>query len=82
MPASIYGMQSPVIVEDLEQQLHFTLRPVKPNQEFVSHLQQRLTSPPAMTVEREYRILGLLLVAASLFSGLLMVLLMRKLRTE
>jgi hypothetical protein len=72
---------SPEVVENLEQQLLFSLRPVQPSQEFVSHLQHRLTSPPAMTVEREYRALGLLMIAGALFSGLLIILFMRKLRS-
>jgi hypothetical protein len=80
MSATSFKTPSPAIVEDLEKQLLFSLRPVQPSQEFVNHLQHRLTSPPAMTVEREYRVLGLLLIAASLFSGLMMVLLMRRLR--
>lgn len=76
-----YKTPSPEVVENLEQQLFFSLRPVQPSQEFVSHLQQRLTSPPAMTVEREYRALGLLMIAGSLFTGLLIILFMRKLRS-
>lgn len=80
MSAMSYRSSSPMVVEDLEQQLLFSLRPVQPSKEFVSHLQQRLTTPPAMTVEREYKILGLLMVATSLFTGLLLVLLMRRLR--
>jgi hypothetical protein len=80
MSTTSYRSSSPFVVEDLEQQLLFSLRPVQPSQEFVNHLQQRLTSPPAMTVDREYKILGMLLVAVSLFSGLMLVLLMRRLR--
>ena len=68
------------MVDTLEQQLFYSLRPVKPSPDFVNHLQHRLTSPPVMTVDREYKVFGLLLVATSLLTGLLMVLLMRKLR--
>lgn len=81
MSATSYRTPMPDLVNDLEQQLKFSLRPVQPNPEFVNHLQRRLTSPPSMTVEREYKIFGLLLVAASLFTGALMVLLMRHLRS-
>ena len=80
MSAVSYRNSSQIVVDDLEQQLLFSLRPVQPSQEFVSHLQHRLTSPPAMTVDREYKILGMLLIAVSLFSGLLLVLMMRRLR--
>jgi hypothetical protein len=68
-------------VNDLEQQLMFSLRPVQPSPEFVNHLQHRLTSPPSMTVEREYKIFGMLMIAASLFTGAMLVLLLRHLRS-
>lgn len=81
MSAITYREQTPYFVDDLEQQLKFSLRPVQPNPEFVNHLQHRLTSSPEMTVEREHKILGLLLVATSLFTGLILVLIMRHLRS-
>ncbi|HEX9017770.1 MAG TPA: hypothetical protein VF806_01200 [Anaerolineaceae bacterium] len=67
--------------ETLETQLKHSLRPVKPNQEFVDHLQNRLKSPSTTILEhREGAALGLLLVAFSLASGVLLVFLMRRLR--
>jgi hypothetical protein len=72
---------SPEAVEDLESQLKRSLRRVEPREEFVDHLYGRLTSPPAMTVERRTNTaFGLLLVAFSLVSGFLVVWLMRQLR--
>lgn len=81
MSAVSYRPVSSQFVDDLEQQLKFSLRPVQPSPEFVNHLQHRLTSPPEMTVEREHKILGLLLVATSLFTGLIFIFLMRYLRS-
>jgi hypothetical protein len=69
------------VVEDLEQQLKQSLRKVEPNPEFVNHLQDRLTNPVQLSVERRQSIgCGLLLVAASFMAGLLVLLLVRQLR--
>lgn len=73
--------QSPEAVENLENQLKRSLRPVAPREEFVGHLHDRLTSPPEMTVERRtHTAMGFLLVAFSLLSGVFVVWLMRQLR--
>ncbi|MBE0696137.1 MAG: hypothetical protein IH586_04370 [Anaerolineaceae bacterium] len=72
---------SPVVVEDLELQLKQSLRKVEPNPEFVNHLQDRLTNPTQMSVERRQSIgFGLLLIAGSIMSGMLLLLLVRLLR--
>ncbi len=65
----------------LENQLKHSLRPVQPNPEFVGHLHTRLTSPPAMTIERRQNAaLSLLLLAFSLMSGVFLVWLLRQFR--
>jgi hypothetical protein len=71
MPAAVY---SPAAVESLEQQLRLTLRPIQPDKQFVDHLHTRLTTSPAMTLERRSSTaLGLLLIAFSLMTGVLIV---------
>ena len=72
---------SPAAVENLENQLKRSLRRVEPREEFVDHLHDRLTTPPAMTVERRTNTaVGLLVVAFSLLSGAFVVWLMRQFR--
>ncbi len=81
MPAAAYA-SSPDAVNNLENQLKLSLRPVQPNPEFAGHLHSRLTTPVLMTLERrENAALGLLVVAFALLSGLLLVWLVRHLRT-
>lgn len=65
----------------LEDQLKRSLRRVQPNPDFVGHLHTRLTTPPAMTIERRQdAALGLMLLALSLLSGLFLVWLLGQLR--
>jgi hypothetical protein len=72
---------SPIVVEALEQQLKQSLRKVEPNPEFVNHLQNRLTNPTQLSVERRQSIgCGLLLIAGSFMSGVLLLLLIRQFR--
>jgi hypothetical protein len=72
---------SPNAVDDLEQQLKLSLKKVEPNPAFVDHLQIRLTNPVQLSVERRQSIgLGLLLIAGSFMSGIVLLLLMRQLR--
>jgi len=74
---------TPEMVEDLEQQLKLSLRPVKPDQEFVSSLQTRLSNPVRMTVERrETWAFSMLLIAGSMLSGVFLIWLLRQLRTS
>lgn len=71
----------PETVEGLEAELRRSLRPVKPNEEFVMHLQTRLVEPVTMTVERRSAAgLSLLLLAFSLLSGVLVIWGMRRMR--
>ncbi len=65
----------------LEDQLKRSLRRVQPDPDFVGHLHTRLTTPPAMIIERRQdAALGLILLALSLLSGLFLVWLLRQLR--
>lgn len=70
-------------VESLENQLKLSLRPVRPNPDFVDHLHDRLTTPVSTTLEhRQNAAFSLLLVACSLVSGIFVVWLMHHLREE
>jgi hypothetical protein len=72
---------SPEMVENLEHQLLNSLRPIQPDQQFVEHLHDRLTTTPTISLEqRGHAAFGLLLVAFSLLSGVLLIWLMRLLR--
>jgi hypothetical protein len=68
-------------VESLEDQLKQSLRPVKPDQDFVDHLHTRLKTPSTMILERRQNAaMGLLLVSSSLFIGIILVWLLRQWR--
>jgi hypothetical protein len=78
MRASI--VNSTDLVEKLEQQLMESLKPVQPRTEFVDRLHTRLTTPQTILLERrESAAFGLLLVAASLLTGVLLIWLRRHL---
>ena len=71
---------SPELVAALEQQLSVSLRPVRPRSDFVDHLHTRLTTQPAMVVERRQNVaVGMLLVAFSLLSGVILIFSLRRL---
>ena len=73
---------SPIVVEDLEQQLKQSLRKVEPNPDFITHLQDRLTDPSLPSVEKRQSLgRGLLLLVVSFLSGILLLWLMRQFRT-
>jgi hypothetical protein len=73
---------SSLYVDDLENQLKQSLRKVEPNQDFVDHLHNRLTNPSNLSIERRQSYgLGLFLVAISLLGGVLLVSLLRILRS-
>lgn len=68
-------------VDEIEQQLKLSLRPVQPDREFVDHLYTRLTSPSITVLERrESLAFSLLLAAAALLLGVVLIVLMRLLR--
>jgi hypothetical protein len=81
MSAAYALANSPDAENNLENQLKRSLRPVKPNPEFVGHLQNRLTTPVTMTIERRQNAaLGLFLIAISLMSGVFLIWLLRQFR--
>ncbi len=79
--AGALRVHDPVEVKDLEFQLKASLRPVRPNPDFIDHLHTRLTSSPAMTVERRNTALSMLLVALSLLSGVFLLWWMHRIRS-
>jgi hypothetical protein len=67
--------------DDLEQQLQQRLNPVRPDPEFVSHLHYRLVNPEDITLEKRTQFSMLLVViAGGLFTGALLLWLLRHLR--
>lgn len=69
-------------VENLENQLRLSLHPVKPDPNFVDHLNERLVLPVDTTLEyRQTAAISLLLIAFSLVSGILIIWAIRHLRT-
>lgn len=69
------------MVDDLEQQLKLSLRPVHPDQEFVTTLQTRLSNPVTMQVEPSQPVaFAMLMIAFSMFTGAFLILLLRQLR--
>lgn len=69
------------LVDEIEQQLKQSLTRVQPDQEFVNHLHRRLKHPSQLSVEKRQSLgLGLLLITASLFSGIAFVFLLRLFR--
>lgn len=72
---------SSLLVDDIEQQLRQSLTRVQPDQEFVDHLHSRLKNPSQLSIEQRLSLgRGLLLVAGSLVSGILLLFLLRQLR--
>ncbi len=63
----------------LEDRLKTSLRQVEPDPRFVSGLQRRLTTPPAITIERRSRLSALLVVNLGLAGGVLVFWLLRRL---
>lgn len=61
------------IPEQLEYQLHSFLGPVQPNPEFVRRLRSRLTSEPAVILERRNTMAALVVAGLGLFGGALVV---------
>jgi hypothetical protein len=73
--------RSPEIEAILENQLKHSLRRIEPDPAFVGHLHNRLLTPAEMTIERRHNTaLGLLVLAFSLVSSILIIWLLRQLR--
>lgn len=70
-------------VERLESQLQRSLRPVQPDPRFVGHLQNRLSEPALLVIERRHNTaLSMMLLAASLLGGFALIWLLRQNRRE
>jgi hypothetical protein len=65
-------------VDDIELDLQAYLRPVRPNPEFVRRLKLRLKSPPTVVLEKSTSAVGLILIAAGLLTGVLVVIFGRR----
>lgn len=71
-----------LLVERLENQLQRSLRPVQPDPIFIGHLHNRLQSPSDLIIERRQNTaLGMILLAASLLSGFVLIFLLRQNRS-
>ncbi len=64
----------------LEQHLSTTLNTVEPRTEFVLGLQSRLTSPVTVVLENPTQSSAFLVVGMGLFSGALLIWMLRRLR--
>jgi hypothetical protein len=62
----------------LEHRLQISLHRIEPDPKFVSVLQRRLTTTPAVTIERESRMRAFLVVSMGLFGGTLLMWLLRR----
>lgn len=66
-------------VERLESQLQRSLRRVEPDPRFVGHLQDRLSAPALLVIERRQNTaLGMLVLAISLLGGFALIWLLRQ----
>jgi hypothetical protein len=63
----------------LEEQLRMSLNPINPDPEFVHRLRTRLVSRPNITVEQRPGVPVFIIIACGLFSGALLVWLLRRL---
>jgi hypothetical protein len=67
-------------LDSIETELQRSLRPVRPNPDFVHRLQSRLVSPSTTLVEPPSNSLALLIVGFGLLVGLFILWLIRQLR--
>jgi hypothetical protein len=67
-------------LNNIESELQRSLRPVRPNPEFVHRLQSRLVSPATTLVERPSNNLALVVFGFGLLVGLFVLWLIRQLR--
>jgi hypothetical protein len=59
--------------DPLEEELLFSLNPVRPNPEFINRLGQRLMREPATVLEKRPFLGAYLVVASGLFGGVLLI---------
>lgn len=64
----------------LERDLAAIMRPIEPSPGFRGHLQQRLATPPVVTIEEQTAGKAFLILSLGLFSGILVVWFSRLLR--
>jgi hypothetical protein len=69
---------APQALNDIEGILKVSLRPIRPNQEFVNKLGRRLINPPNTTLEPRTSALSLLVVGLGLLCGVLVLILGKK----
>jgi hypothetical protein len=62
------------ILQSLEGNLHSSLHPVAPNPEFILKLRRRLVAPTPPILEKEPRLLSLLVIIFGLLSGVAILL--------
>ncbi len=62
-----------------EQQLQLSLHPVNPDPEFVFTLKKKLVTPDMVVYERQSRAYSLLIIAAGLLAGVLVLMVSRRL---
>ena len=63
------------LLQSLEGHLQTSLHPVAPNPEFISKLRNRLVTPNPPILEREPRLLSLLVIVFGLLSGIAILML-------
>jgi hypothetical protein len=63
------------LLQSLEGHLQTSLHPVAPNPEFISKLRNRLVTPDVLILEKEPRLLSLLVVIFGLLSGIAILML-------
>ena len=71
----------PMALADFELQLQTSLQPVNPDPNFVYTLKRKLISPGAVVLERQSRALGFLMIAFGLLSGVLLLMVGRRIYT-
>ncbi len=72
---------NPAALAEFELHLQSSLQPVKPDPEFVYTLKRKLVSPDTVVLERESKAFSLLLIAFGLLSGVLLLMVGRRLYT-
>lgn len=72
---------NPMALADFELQLQSSLQPVNPDPDFVYTLKRRLISPESVVLERQSKAFSLLLIAFGLLSGVLLLMIGRRIYT-
>lgn len=67
---------------DLELRIQGMLHPVQPDRIFIDQLHRRLTTSPRVEVERQTSLLGLILILGGLLTGVVSILIIRRIFDE